>query len=77
MPPEGAPRAYLGWLQADTPTRTPWGWAEATTTESRKEAAEAKAARDAALAEAVSIRKHCGEAEANLKALQEDQATHA
>lgn len=66
------------WLQADTTTKTAWGWAEVATTESRKEAVDAKAARDTTLIEAAAAVKRCSKVEASMmKALQVEQAAHA
>lgn len=65
------------WLQREAATKVAQNRAEAAAAESTKEASEARAARDSALAEAGAAAKHCGEAEASLKALQEEQATGA
>lgn len=58
-------------------TKAAWGQAEAAITESNKEATKSKAACDEALSKAASAVEHCGEAEANLKALQEEQVMGA
>lgn len=65
-----------GWSQVEVATQTAWRQAKASTIESKKEAADAKEARDAALAKAEEASKRCGEAEASLKALQEEQSAH-
>nr|XP_020169393.1 uncharacterized protein LOC109754910 [Aegilops tauschii subsp. strangulata] len=65
------------WLQADATTKKAWSQAKAATAEHKKEAAEARGTRDEVLAEAATIVKHCGQAEAGLKALQEEQAREA
>nr|XP_020195274.1 uncharacterized protein LOC109781082 [Aegilops tauschii subsp. strangulata] len=65
-----------GWLQADTSAKTAWGWAEAAIMEGRREDAKAKEARDTALANAASAEECRAEAEAKLKALQDEQASH-
>ena len=58
----------FGWSRVEAATRTAWSRAEAAIAKSDKEAAEV--ARDAALVEVESSRKHYDEAEANLKAFQ-------
>lgn len=63
------------WLQVNIATKEAWIQAEASTMESKREIVEARAARDDALAEAAAAVKRCSEAEANLKALQEEQAS--
>lgn len=65
------------WRQVEAATKTAWSRAEASTTESKKEAADAEAAHDDALVEAAAAVKRCSEAEAGLKALQEEQSTRA
>lgn len=66
----------MAWLQVETLTKEAWWRAEAAAAESREETANARVARDDALAEAATATKRCSEAEASLKALQEEQATH-
>ena len=58
------------------PSKVAQDRAEALDAESKKEVGEARVARDAALNEEKMAAKHCHEAEASPKALQEDQATH-
>ena len=52
------------WLQANASVRTAWGRAEAADVESRKEAGEATATHDVALASAASAKEHCSRVEA-------------
>ena len=56
--------------------KTAWGRAEATASESKREASEALEARDAALTSATSAKERCDKAEAELNALWEGQAAH-
>jgi len=61
------------WLQVEAATKEARSQAEAAAAKSREEAASARAARDDTLVEATAAAKRCGEAEASLKALQEEQ----
>ena len=62
------------WSQSEAATQMAWSRAEGAIAKSKKEPTKAKAAQDAALVEVESARKRYGEAEANLKAFQDEQA---